>query len=57
MEILIHIEISFNNCRPGKIFSIWETSSSDKFIREANFLQCIKDEERNRLATEMGNEA
>ena len=22
MEILIHIEISFNNCRPGKIFSI-----------------------------------
>ena len=57
MEILIHILISFNNCRAGRWFNIWETSTSEKFIREANFLWCIKDDNRNRLATEMGIEA
>lgn len=54
---LMHIKISFDNCRQGKGFSVLETSRSAKFIREAAVLQCINNENKSRLETQVRNEA
>lgn len=44
---VIFIKIDFDNCRPGKGFSMLEASSSDKLIRIGTLLQYIKDEARS----------
>lgn len=49
--LLIHTKMSCGNCRQGYRFSVLETNSSDKFIREATVFQYIKDENKNRRVT------
>lgn len=43
----IHIKMRFDNRRQGRGFGVSETSSSEKFIREATVLQCIQDENKS----------
>lgn len=55
--LLIRTKMSCGNCRQGYRFSVLETNSSDKFIREATVFRYIKDENKNRRVTKIRNEA